>query len=267
MPYHEIHLELLNDKGSLNKYFACSLSQWELIETFPLTSVCPMTLATASLIPDRSSIQLLVAELHNPSPTLDRSERVKPSIARYTWYSIKFTCSLETVQSSPEAVRNSLNEISKITSFDSKSVSLYTAFQSHPTDPTHYLLFMSETTPTLTSTVTSEDSKTTSKNITTASKDSGNRSERDQLTTGVNTDSDPHFGLGYTTQDYNWTQTDSEVVMRVALPAGVTKRDIYCIITRQELVVGLTDGTTFFRGELFATVDTEGSTWTMEKDE
>ena len=64
---------------------------------------------------------------------------------------------------------------------------------------------------------------------------------------------------------YEWSQTESEVTITVALPEDVTKRDVHCVIDRREVVVGLTDGVTFFRGRLFAPISPECSTWTLEK--
>ena len=63
---------------------------------------------------------------------------------------------------------------------------------------------------------------------------------------------------------YQWSQTESDVTVTVALPDDVTKHDIHCVIERRDVVVGLTDGTTYFRDRLFAPVNPECSMWTIE---
>ncbi|XP_064393897.1 nudC domain-containing protein 1-like [Halichondria panicea] len=224
--------------------------KWELIKTYTLSESSSVSITRAT-ITDDSSIQLLITELQIPSSTTASDERVKDNIVKCTWYKIKFKSSIETIQHSAAIVRDSLESITEITSFHSKSLPLYTAFQSHPTHSTQYLLFMSETTPTL-------PSKTTPKDCDIHPSASPPPAE------DANVDTQSHFGLGYSTDKYEWSQTDSEVVVRFEVPKGVTKREIYCVISRQELVVGLTDGTTFLRGELHDIIDTEGSTWTIE---
>ena len=63
---------------------------------------------------------------------------------------------------------------------------------------------------------------------------------------------------------YQWSQTESDVTVTVALPDDVTKHDVHCVIERCDLVVGLTDGTTYFRDRLFAPITPGCSTWTIE---
>lgn len=76
-----------------------------------------------------------------------------------------------------------------------------------------------------------------------------------------------HRGLGYSNGDaYQWSQTESDVVVTFKLDSDVGKRDISCIIEPEELVVGLTDGTTLLRGELVHPVDPQASNWTIEGD-
>ena len=64
---------------------------------------------------------------------------------------------------------------------------------------------------------------------------------------------------------YQWSQTEGDVAITVPLPEDVSKRDIHCEIHRREIVVGLSDGTTFLRGVLFAPISPDCSTWTVEK--
>ena len=63
---------------------------------------------------------------------------------------------------------------------------------------------------------------------------------------------------------YQWSQTESDVTVTVALPDDVTKHDVHCVIERRDVVVGLTDGTTYFRDRLFAPITPGCSTWTIE---
>ena len=92
---------------------------------------------------------------------------------------------------------------------------------------------------------------------------------------------EPHYGVGYkrkrepedssdkrsstTSSSWSWIQTDSDVTVTVNLPHDVTKHDISCIIDPAHLVVGLTDGTTYIRDDLYGTVDPHASSWTIEQ--
>ena len=72
---------------------------------------------------------------------------------------------------------------------------------------------------------------------------------------------EPHYGVGHkrkheaeskksaaNTSHWSWTQTDSDVTVTVTLPDDVTKHDI---IDAKHLVVGLTNGTTYIRDDLY----------------
>ena len=213
-----------------------------------------MMITTACIAPGNpSSVQLLCVELQDSTSAVSET---KPALAKYTWYNLTFKCPVETVNPPVESIRDSIEGIATVTSFDSKSLPLYTAFQSHPSNGAHYLLFMSENIPNLPNSKQTPD-KPAAESIV------------DSTTHNEDTppaDTEEHFGLGYASQGYEWSQTDSEVVVRFELPSGVTKKEVRCVISRQELMVGLSDGTTFFRGEVHDAVDTEASTWTIEKD-
>ena len=73
-------------------------------------------------------------------------------------------------------------------------------------------------------------------------------------------------GVGYSQEGYEWSQTDTDLSVCIDLPVDVTKRDISCLIEFDSLVVGLTDGTTFIRGELFGKIDPVASTWIIENN-
>lgn len=92
---------------------------------------------------------------------------------------------------------------------------------------------------------------------------------------------EPHYGVGYkrkreaesssdkrsvtTASRWCWTQTDSDITVTVTLPDDVTKHDITCIIDAKHLVVGLTDGTTYIRDDLYGTIDPPASSWIIEQ--
>lgn len=81
-------------------------------------------------------------------------------------------------------------------------------------------------------------------------------------------ESAPVRGIGYQDElerKYTWVQTDSGLTVNVALPEDVGKRDIVCDIKQDSLVVGLTDGTSYIRGELWGHIDVDVSTWTFAK--
>ena len=71
-----------------------------------------------------------------------------------------------------------------------------------------------------------------------------------------------HHGVGYDSDDYHWSQTSNDILITVNLPPDVKKTDIICNITNTSITIGLTDGTTYLRGELSYDIDKEISTWT-----
>ena len=79
---------------------------------------------------------------------------------------------------------------------------------------------------------------------------------------------DDHRGLGYSADNamYTWDQTVEDVSINVPLADDVSKKDISCVIETDRVVAGLTDGTTYVRGELFGRVDPDSSAWTFEKN-
>lgn len=204
-----------------------------------------MGIATA--VAQQHSMQLLVTELHTQK---EANGHKNADIAKCTWYEIKFNSAIESIQHSVDLLQASIDDIHQVLTFRSKSLPLYSAFLENSSHNTH-LLVMSQTTPTLPT-------------QTTESKPGGAKLSNDIT---VNPKTGRHFGLGYSSvENHEWSQTDSEVVVTFDLPPGVSKKEIYCVISRTELVVGLTDGTTFLRGELHAPIDTEGSTWTIDGD-
>lgn len=91
-----------------------------------------------------------------------------------------------------------------------------------------------------------------------------------------------HYGIGYkrkhegesssdkrsatANSSWQWIQTDCDITVTVNLPHDVTKYDITCIIEPNHLVVGLTDGTTYIRDDLYGSIDPDASAWTIEQN-
>ena len=63
---------------------------------------------------------------------------------------------------------------------------------------------------------------------------------------------------------YEWTQTDTDVTITVPMTGDVSKRDVVCVVRCDEVVVGISDGTTLLRAALYDMVSPEDSTWTIE---
>ncbi len=99
----------------------------------------------------------------------------------------------------------------------------------------------------------------------TCSRDAKEEKEEEKMDVSVPNN---HSGLGFSLTDtnYTWTQTHSDVTVTISLPDDVTKRDVSCVIEREGLVTGLTDGTTFIRGTLYRPIDIDTSTWTFERN-
>lgn len=63
---------------------------------------------------------------------------------------------------------------------------------------------------------------------------------------------------------YNWTQESDKVTMAFPLPEGVKKDDILFEVQTKRLKISLRNGETLLEGELFATVQSDACTWTIE---
>ena len=57
----------------------------------------------------------------------------------------------------------------------------------------------------------------------------------------------------------------SDIMVTITLPDDVTKHDITCIIDAKHLVVGLTDGTTYIRDDLYGIIDPTASNWIIKR--
>ena len=89
-----------------------------------------------------------------------------------------------------------------------------------------------------------------------------------------------HYGVGYkrkhkeesssnkrstSNSGWHWIQTDGDVTVTINLPHDITKHDIICMIEPKHLVVGLTDGTTYIRDNLYGNIDPDASAWSIEQ--
>lgn len=152
----------------------------------------------------------------------------------------------------------------------SRSHMLYTAFQHEPTTMTTQLLLMTETTPTPTALSGPTESSrlqkkgTSEKRVLCGGSDSNGAGTGDKFE-----EPDRHCGLGYKddeSEKYQWSQTEEDVVISFQLQEDVTKKDVWCVMERGEVGVGLSDGKTLLRGELAHDIDPEGSTWTIDQN-
>lgn len=66
--------------------------------------------------------------------------------------------------------------------------------------------------------------------------------------------------------EFEWTQTDTDVNVVLPVHGNVSAEDVVCVIGREDLVVGISDGTTLIRGTLYDTVSPDTSTWIIERD-
>lgn len=62
-----------------------------------------------------------------------------------------------------------------------------------------------------------------------------------------------------------WTQTSEDLTISFKVDDDVRVRDVVCNLQKDEVSLGLSDGTSLLRGTLFGMVDCEGSAWTLEK--
>lgn len=206
---------------------------------------------------DGQDLDTATLELKDPSSFKRPPNSTQPTIAVYRWHKLHFSTSFSafTPQFGEDgSTTGNLLEESKLHCIlHSRAISLYCDFL----DPV--LLIVSEASLVHHSDDPNQD-PSAEELVSPVDEETGELDEADK----------PHLGLGYTQveveQAYKWRQSDSDVTITVRLPPEVTKRDINCVIERDEVVVGLTDGTTYVRGKLHAAVDPEASAWIVEKE-
>ena len=88
----------------------------------------------------------------------------------------------------------------------------------------------------------------------------------------VNEDKESDGGTNQDTMEYNrrtantsWNQSSSDINISIMIPEDVNKSDIICIMESTNISVGLSDGTTYIRGDLLYNIDECTSTWTYSK--
>ena len=223
--------------------------EWVALKSFAVSEEEGVMLVTACLTPTGTSVHILCAVLAKPVSPTAVSRDSPPSVAMYKWMRVDLRANPLLTQLLPEDVTG----VNTLGTFQSKSLALYAAFQRQPSSGEE-LLLISETTP-----LVSADKQ---RKIDGVSPKSDNFEKDSHLFA----ESEPHSGLGYSSEgdNYQWSQTDTDVVVTFQLGSDVRKRDISCIIEPEELVVGLTDGTTLLRGDLVHPIDPEASAWTIE---
>ena len=195
-------------------------------------------------------VDVLCAELCDPSAVqhVRSSTSTDSSVATFKW--LRFT--LKELQASHGTADSAVSHItfkyatvSMVTSFECRAFPLYTAIVKNR------ILFISEAKPPLKEDADMPDIVDLEKEME-GEKVAGKLEE--------------HHGLGYDNLGYQWSQTDSDVTVTLTLPESMKKEDVECEIKANEVVLGLTDGTTYLRGRLHAPIDPEASTWTLEKN-
>lgn len=76
----------------------------------------------------------------------------------------------------------------------------------------------------------------------------------------------PNRGNGGVTDSYVWTQTLSELEVRVKLPKGIKAKQVNCTIKKRELEVGVKGDKPVVSGRLHADVKPDESFWMLEGD-
>ena len=207
----------------------------------------PIMIIVATIPESKLYVDVLCAELCDPSAIqhVRSSTSTDSSVANFKWlrFTFKEPPSQETADSAvPLTFKDAT--VSTVTSFECRAFPLYAAIVEKN------ILFISEAKPPL-----KEDADL-------------DMEEREGEETGEREGGgeEEHHGLGYDNLGYQWSQTDSDVTVTLTLPESVKKADVECEIEANEVVLGLTDGTTYLRGRLHAPIDPEASTWTLEKN-
>ena len=215
-------------------------SLWQVISTIPLLSP-NITIQTAFLNENHLVLNLMTYQLERTS----RHTRGEDdnNTCTCTWLNITFAKPLGS---------ENIGEVNQtlFCKFESSTVPLYSEFIGH------HLMIVSDSKIKITSHQRIEE----------LNEEEMEDVERERQQS--DDDITEYVGLGYGDQSekkYEWVQTETDVNVSVSLSEDIAKRDIHCIIERDNLVVGLTDGTTYIRGELWNKVDPDVSHWVMEK--
>ena len=206
----------------------------------------PIMIIVAAIPESKHYVDVLCAELCDPSTIqhVRSSTSTDSSVASFRW--LRFTFKDPPPQQEEDAdsaVSLTFKDatVSTMTSFECRAFPLYAAIVGKN------VLFISEAKPPL-----KEDA------------DIDLERERGEALAG--NQGEEHHGLGYDNLGYQWSQTRSDVTVTLTLPENVKKEDVECKIEANEVVLGLTDGTTYLRGRLHAPIDPEASAWMLEKN-
>ena len=226
----------------------------------------------------RMATMALQHSVATPSVKGKEEESVsKPPIASYNWYCCDIDLHSSATRPSGSKGKSAGGEESLVTNIDlvcslqSSTVALYGAFAGDQ------LIILSEAEVVLPPSQPGPlgEAQRTEEKTKTENTDSEQLIQGAQVTKEEN-EAERFVGLGFEGEgekregkksseepQYQWSQTEGDVTITVPLPEDVTKSDVHCVIDRRELVVGLSDGTTFLRGRLFAPISPECSTWTI----
>ena len=248
---------------------------WTVLKSLDVSEDDPVTVVAASLGATGTRADVLCAELGRPSiaagaSTAAAKDAVKNVVA-YKWVRVNFKASPTLTPVSAEDLRG----MTVLSTFASNSFALYAAFQHHLSAAQEtQLLFLSETAPLLSSTTVRGAGASSSSSLVPPSSDVGG--DKDNDSNQLLSEADAHRGLGYCgavgegekgeeeEENHVWSQTEVDVSVSFRLPEDVTKGDVSCLVEPEELVVGLTDGTTLLRGRPLHAVDPEASNWTFQ---
>lgn len=241
-----------NEVLVFNRTVRNDVEEWIVLRSLTLSEDRPVILVTASLGVTGTHADVLCAEIGSPSSPGD-SDVVGVGVATYKWVRVHFKVNPMLRQPASADVE----DMSVVWKLHSKSLALYATFQHHPSSGEAQLLLISETTPLIDTPDPGQRHTTTTTTTATSS-----TSQDEQLF------SEPrqHCGLGYQRDHHDWTQSETDVVVSFTLEPDVGKRDISCIMETNEVVVGLTDGTTLLQGRPTHSIDTEASTWTFQNN-
>ena len=234
--------------GAIQLLSCCCSEQWRLRATLlppELAGSCFAILAH-QLSGDGLQLDLVTIDLKDPQ----QSEGVG-EVAVYRWHRVTFENDIRLNDTDGVTV----SSIRRLAMFQSRSITQYTGFSSSNLLMINEEDLLSPAEQTVTDPPAQEETSTVEKASEAAVETDENEDQKEAK----------HFGLGYSGADYKWEQSDSDVTITMEVPADVSKCDIVCEISSEELVVGLSDGTTYLRGRLHAKIDPEASTWSISK--
>ena len=228
--------------------------EWTVLKSFEVSDGKPVALFTTRAGDESADILCAELNLHAQDPSsageavpktaLSSAKGLDRLVATYKWIRVKLK-------------NSTVEDYEVLGSFQSNSLALYSTFQYHPASGQQQLLLISESKPLIDDAMPLPDPAESAKQDNNGSENNGTR---DTEFSGP----EQHAGLGFKKHDYDWTQSDSDLTITVKLAEDVKKGDIDCVFSADELMVGLSDGTTFLQGELAHSVDPQASTWTIE---